>query len=645
MLPVEQPFKTYTGLNGQPLDGGFVYFGQPNLNPITSPVTVFWDAAGTQPVAQPLRTVNGYIVRNGTPANVFFSSLYSELVQDSNGRQVFFARTSDDFSIASVVSSFLTNIAASTGAALIGYIQNAIGAVANTVLAKLRERITIHDFMTDAERADVAGAGVLDVTAAVQKAITACSGKTLHVLPGTYRLKTPTAGTLLSITSTIEIIGDKGAIFLIDSTVANTVDVITINPSTLADDGVRIKGLVITPASGTPARDILKINMDATHGLKHLIVMDCLLRATNGKAINLDNAAALNTNGLFLSQIERNELEGGVQLFGLGDSNVIAENVITGSNIGVNIQMLNETSAGGAAAKCQIERNNITSTIGAIRVSHARGLSICDNNIEQTVLLDNGYCVNLSFLDTPASGTQDHMAGVSVIARNKIQPTDPTSQCNGLYIFTCTGTIVQHNHIGTSARGAGPTAAVTIQTSDRVVVDRNNFYLSQGCTGVRIDAFCTNISYLPGKVTPFNSSNFIEVDDTGIGTKGIWKTVALAAGWSRSTASTTAFSFMKTNSNMVIFRGCLAKSSATASSERFATLPTGFLPENGGTVFGGNVRMPASYIKTGAITTGSTSIRVLPTISGSPGFVQITDALTDMVELSLDGLQFYSPEV
>lgn len=108
MLPVETPFKIYTGLDGKPLHNGYVYFGVANQNPLTAPVTVYWDAAGTQPAAQPLRTTNGYIVRAGTPANVFFDGAYSELVKDSVGSQVFYARTSDDFSIATAVSRTIT---------------------------------------------------------------------------------------------------------------------------------------------------------------------------------------------------------------------------------------------------------------------------------------------------------------------------------------------------------------------------------------------------------------------------------------------------------------------------------------------------------------------------------------------------------
>jgi hypothetical protein len=146
MLPVESPFKTYTDVDGKPLENGYVYFGVANQNPITSPVTVYWDAAGTQPAAQPLRTVGGYIMRAGTPANVFYSGSYSELVQDHKGRQVFFARTSTDFGIATIVQNFLTNLASSAGASLIGFIQAGVGAILLTVQTKLRQSVHIEDF-------------------------------------------------------------------------------------------------------------------------------------------------------------------------------------------------------------------------------------------------------------------------------------------------------------------------------------------------------------------------------------------------------------------------------------------------------------------------------------------------------------------
>jgi hypothetical protein len=166
MLPVEQPFKTYTGLDGKPLDNGYVWFGQPNQNPVTNPVTVYWDAAGTIPAAQPLRTMNGYILRGGAPANVFFDGVYSELVLDAKKRQVFFVRSSDEFSITAAIATFLNNVTGSVGASLIGFIQAGANAIARTIQDKLREvSVSITDYPSLRAAIDAlpAEGGVVDI--------------------------------------------------------------------------------------------------------------------------------------------------------------------------------------------------------------------------------------------------------------------------------------------------------------------------------------------------------------------------------------------------------------------------------------------------------------------------------------------------
>lgn len=116
MLPVEVAYKVYFDLDGKPLDNGYIYFGEPDQNPITAPVTVYWDSAGTQPAAQPIRTVNGYIVRSGTPANIYISSTYSQIVQDKQSALVYFSPNSDEYSI----GQQLTNLSLPTGASFIG---------------------------------------------------------------------------------------------------------------------------------------------------------------------------------------------------------------------------------------------------------------------------------------------------------------------------------------------------------------------------------------------------------------------------------------------------------------------------------------------------------------------------------------------
>jgi hypothetical protein len=210
MLPVEQPFKTYTGLDGKPLNDGYVYFGQPNQNPEnpSQRVTVFWDAAGTIPAAQPLRTVNGYIMRSGTPANVFFDGAYSELVQDSKKRQVFYARTSAEFSVVTYVLQQLATVT--------NYLQLGLGAVVRPLIDKVREPLSVQDF-------GIIGNGAADDTAGLKAAVAAAAvaGKPLRWngavclvsgnIPGLHGVKHRGPGQVKRGSSTFNISGSGAA--------------------------------------------------------------------------------------------------------------------------------------------------------------------------------------------------------------------------------------------------------------------------------------------------------------------------------------------------------------------------------------------------------------------------------------------------
>lgn len=89
MLPTKVPYPVFAELSGDPLDNGSIYYGVANANPITSPIAVYWDADGTLPAAQPLKTLNGYQVHSGTPANVYTDEPYSMSVYDKRGQLVY----------------------------------------------------------------------------------------------------------------------------------------------------------------------------------------------------------------------------------------------------------------------------------------------------------------------------------------------------------------------------------------------------------------------------------------------------------------------------------------------------------------------------------------------------------------------------
>ena len=84
MTQVAAPFQQFFDLDGGPLNNGYIYIGTAGANPITSSITLYWDEDATLPAAQPLRTINGYISRAGSPAIVYTNeSNYSILVRNS----------------------------------------------------------------------------------------------------------------------------------------------------------------------------------------------------------------------------------------------------------------------------------------------------------------------------------------------------------------------------------------------------------------------------------------------------------------------------------------------------------------------------------------------------------------------------------
>jgi hypothetical protein len=96
-IEVKPPYPAFAGADGQPLENGYIWIGTVNLNPQVNPIAVFWDDAQTIPAAQPIRTLNGYPVRNGTPARFYVTDDYSIQVLDSKGSVVYTSLNENGF--------------------------------------------------------------------------------------------------------------------------------------------------------------------------------------------------------------------------------------------------------------------------------------------------------------------------------------------------------------------------------------------------------------------------------------------------------------------------------------------------------------------------------------------------------------------
>lgn len=86
---ISAPYPAFAGTDGQPLENGYIWIGAVNLSPQVNPIAVYWDAANTIAATLPIRTLNGYPSRNGTPARFYVASDYSIQVMDSKGSVVY----------------------------------------------------------------------------------------------------------------------------------------------------------------------------------------------------------------------------------------------------------------------------------------------------------------------------------------------------------------------------------------------------------------------------------------------------------------------------------------------------------------------------------------------------------------------------
>ena len=151
-LSVQVPYPVFYDRDGDPLDNGNIYIGVANLDPIANPLQVYYDEALTIAATQPLKTSNGYIYRNGTPAQLYVDATnFSILVRDSKNTLVY---------------SFPDGTGLGVDAASIEYDPPFAGSLTSgyTVAEKLEQSASIKDF-------GAVGDGIADDTAAVQAAL------------------------------------------------------------------------------------------------------------------------------------------------------------------------------------------------------------------------------------------------------------------------------------------------------------------------------------------------------------------------------------------------------------------------------------------------------------------------------------------
>lgn len=145
--------------------------------------------------------------------------------------------------VQNAIQEVVTDLSASSGSSLVGFLQSGTSAQARTVQAKLRDVVSVKDF-------NATGDGTTDDTAAIQAAITANYGGEVYFPAGTYKI---TSG--LTVTSAIKLTGSGwGSVIKVDSTATRFLPLVAQN--------------LVTPITGLVIRDIafdgsLKCQLDS----------------------------------------------------------------------------------------------------------------------------------------------------------------------------------------------------------------------------------------------------------------------------------------------------------------------------------------------------------------------------------------------
>lgn len=134
-ITIGNPFAFFTDSDGSPLDSGYIYIGTANLNPEVSAIPVYWDSALSIPAAQPIRTMSGYAVRNGTPATFYTAANDYSITVKNQKSSIVYTQLSAKAGITNSASNIsftgrdggsytVQDLSGNNGAYIIGYRSN-----------------------------------------------------------------------------------------------------------------------------------------------------------------------------------------------------------------------------------------------------------------------------------------------------------------------------------------------------------------------------------------------------------------------------------------------------------------------------------------------------------------------------------------
>jgi hypothetical protein len=206
-------YPIWSEIDGSPLEDGYIYIGIAGLNAESNPQTVYFDGALSVTAAQPIRTLNGYPARSGSPAMMYVAGDFSIVVRDKAGVLIYaslFNTYTDNFG---TMANQNANAVAITGGTITGLstpLPIGSGGTGGATQSAARTALGLGTIATQAASAVAVTGGTINGTSI--GATTPAAG-TFTDLTGKARLSTETTGTL-TVASANRIIQASGGVTL-----------------------------------------------------------------------------------------------------------------------------------------------------------------------------------------------------------------------------------------------------------------------------------------------------------------------------------------------------------------------------------------------------------------------------------------------
>lgn len=361
-----------------------------------------------------LRTLEFF---TGLPAGVVVSARYGRALPTGLTDAANISYTPPSTGVLGPLKTFLDDLWTATtdkGAALLRFIQNGVGAIARNVMEKLAEEVSVTDFMTSAEKADIRlVTPLLDHTAAIQAALDS------FITDGYGRLRFPkgrynvSAELLVSFNG--EIFGDGVATTFIRATTAD-INIFNIEYSGYINIHDIEFGATVTKTLGAAVKvDGLGGSSGQQTRIHHCKIMDQFY------GIDMNNAGYWTISENYIGEsVQAGIRVDNTQNYDAGD-NLILANVIQKTLLTAGTAGILHVASGG------------TKVIGNKILGHDRGyaltprvgaLSIIDTQLVGNSIEDGNTGI---YISTPVAGT---VVGQMTIVGNQM-----SNKTNGIVLF------------------------------------------------------------------------------------------------------------------------------------------------------------------------------------------------------------------